>query len=80
MRSSGNGDYALALQAMATLVAVFVPVVAVLVFLAVSVLLFFEPLWRARRRRLHGPGGKPTGWPSNVVRKGERQGLGHRLP
>ena len=39
--------YALALQAMATVVAVFLPVVAVMVFLAVSVLLLFEPLWRA---------------------------------
>jgi len=53
--------YALALQATATLVAVFVPVVAVIAFLAVSVLLLFEPLWRARRRRLHGQGGKPRG-------------------
>ncbi len=43
--------YAVALQGMATVVAVFLPVVAVIVFLVVSVLLLVEPLWRARRRR-----------------------------
>ncbi|MGZ4436197.1 MAG: TMEM175 family protein [Nocardioides sp.] len=42
---------ALALQGAATLVAVFLPVVAILVFLAVSLLLLLEPLWRAQRRR-----------------------------
>lgn len=43
---------ALALQVLATVVGLFFPLVAVIFFLAVSVLLLLEPLWRARRRRL----------------------------
>lgn len=42
---------ALLFQAMATIVSVFMPVVAVMVFLAISVLLLVDPLWRARRRK-----------------------------
>lgn len=42
---------ALVILAAATGVAVFLPVVAVTVFLAVSVLLLVDPLWRARRRK-----------------------------
>ena len=42
---------ALLLQAIATVVGVFLPVVAVMVFLAISVLLLLDPLWRARRRK-----------------------------
>lgn len=43
---------ALLLQAVATAVALFLPVVAVLVFLGISVLLLVDPLFRARHRRL----------------------------
>lgn len=50
--------FALALQGMATVVAVFLPVVAVIAFLAVSILLLIEPLWRARRRRRAGHNGR----------------------
>lgn len=46
---------ALVLQSVATIVGIFLPFVAVLVFLAVSVLLLLEPLWRARRRRSRRP-------------------------
>lgn len=42
---------ALLLQAIATAVGLFLPVVAVVVFLAISVLLLVDPMWRARRRR-----------------------------
>lgn len=42
---------ALALQAAATALALVLPVAAVVVFLAISVLLLVDPLWRARRRR-----------------------------
>lgn len=51
--------YALALQATATVVAIFLPVVAVIVYLVISVLLLIEPLWRARRGRRAGRSGKP---------------------
>jgi uncharacterized membrane protein len=43
---------AMLLPAAATVVGVFLPVVAVVVFLAISVLLLVDPLWRARRRRV----------------------------
>jgi uncharacterized membrane protein len=42
---------ALLLQAIATVVGLFLPVVAVVVFLVISVLLLVDPLWRARRRK-----------------------------
>ncbi|QNN51821.1 TMEM175 family protein [Nocardioides mesophilus] len=42
---------ALLLQAVATVVGLFLPVIAVMVFLAISVLLLVDPLWRARRRK-----------------------------
>jgi uncharacterized membrane protein len=42
---------ALLLQAIATVVGLFLPVVAVVVFLTISVLLLVDPLWRARRRK-----------------------------
>lgn len=45
---------ALALQAFATVVGLFLPVVAVVVFLAISVLLLVDPLVRAPRRRRAG--------------------------
>lgn len=43
---------ALGLLALATLVGVFLPVLAVMVFLLISVLMLVDPLWRARRRRI----------------------------
>lgn len=41
---------AIIVLAVATVLGVFLPVVAVMLFLAVSVFLLVEPLWRARRR------------------------------
>lgn len=51
---------ALAIQAAATVIGVLWPLAAVLVYLAVSILLLLEPLWRARRprrRKGHRAGG-----------------------
>jgi uncharacterized membrane protein len=44
--------FALVLQATATVVGVFLPVVAVLFFLAISLALLVQPLWHTRRTRL----------------------------
>lgn len=48
---------AVALQATGTVVAVFFPVVAAVIFLTVSLLLLFDPLWRLRHRPAIGADG-----------------------
>ncbi len=52
LTDSGEGAAVLVLQAVATAVALVVPVAAVLIFLAISVLLLVDALFRAHRRRL----------------------------
>lgn len=69
---------AIAVQAAATVLAVFLPVVAVLVYLAVAVLLLLDPLWRARRRRVGAARG--SGTRGSAGRHGDRGGDGTKDP
>ena len=44
---------AVVIQAVATLFGLFIPVVAVMIYLVISVLILVDPLWRAQRAKAH---------------------------
>ena len=44
---------AVIIQAVATLFGLFIPVVAVMIYLVISVLILVDPLWRAQRAKAH---------------------------
>ena len=44
------------IQAAATLFGLFIPVVAVVIYLVISVLILVDPLWRAQRAKARSKG------------------------
>ncbi len=56
MRFEREWRGAVSLRALSTGVAVFLPVLAVVVFLGVALLLLLEPLWRLRRSTVRQTG------------------------